>query len=324
MSAEAGPLSAGADVVVVGSYNASATLEVPRFPRPGETLVAERLEWGPGGKGANQAIGIRRLGISTLFIVSLGSDSLGTQARETLLSEGLPAEGLLTGNGPTGFAMILVDATGENTIAIAPGANAELTASTILGRFEATLRSCQAVVLQLECTLELASGIASWAHQAGKTIILNPAPARPIEQSMLSQVDVLTPNEGELRLLCKSLGFDTGPGTDVLAATLVEHGVGNVVVTLGRRGALWASPSGVEHFPAYSVDVLDTTGAGDAFTAGLVAALVSKQTMPAAIDQGCRAGSFCVTRRGVIDGLAGAEELSALASTVPRGSIAID
>lgn len=300
------------DVVVVGSYNASATLEVARFPGPGETLVAERLDWGPGGKGANQAVGIRRLGTSTLLVATLGPDPLGSQARERLIAEGLPAEGLLTGNNPTGLAMILVDRSGENTITIAPGANAELDAAATLERFSTSLRSCAAVVLQLECTVALASGIASWAHAAGKTVVLNPAPARPLERSMLAWIDVLTPNEGELRLLCESFGLDAHESTEALAASLVAMGVGHVVVTLGRAGALWASGTGVERFPAYPVDAVDTTGAGDAFTAGLVAGIISQKTMHSAIDQGCRAGAYCVTRRGVIDGLPRPEDLQVL------------
>jgi ribokinase len=303
----------GPDVVVIGSYNASVTLEVERFPRPGETLVAERIDWGPGGKGANQAIGIRRLGVPTLLVASLGPDPLGAQARETLLAERLPAEGLLSGRSPTGLAMILVDATGENIITIAPGANAELDAKSTLDRFGPALQSCRAVVLQLECPLALAATMANWAHEAGKTVILNPAPARPLEPTLLSCVDVLTPNEGELQLLCDHLGLaTTATRNETRAASLVELGVGNVVVTLGSRGALWASASGIEHFSSYPVDVVDTTGAGDAFTAGLVAGLVSEQTMRDAIDQGCRAGAFCVTRRGVIDGLARPEDLRAL------------
>lgn len=300
------------DVVVVGSYNASATLEVARFPGPGETLVAERLDWGPGGKGANQAVGICRLGISTLLVATLGSDPLGTQARARLIAEGLPAEGLLTGNNPTGLAMILVDPTGENTITIAPGANAELDAAGTLERFSTSLRSCKAVVLQLECSVALASGIASWARAAGKTVVLNPAPARPLERSMLEWIDVLTPNEGELRLLCEGLGLDAHERTEALAASLVAMGVGHVVVTLGRAGALWVSGAGIERFPAYHADAVDTTGAGDAFTAGLVAGITSQKPMRSAIDQGCRAGAYCVTRRGVIDGLPRPEDLRSL------------
>ena len=301
-----------ADLAVVGSYNAGLSVRSARLPAPGETVVGGRFENGPGGKGANQAIGARRLGTDVLFVTRIGADAFGDEARAVLIAEGLPERGITTDDrNPTGVALILVDEAGQNAISVAPGANLELRAPGVLRDFGDDLRGCRYLLMQLECTAELAAGLASWAHDAGIRAVLNPAPARPLPPEALAMFDIITPNEGELRTIAGSLGL-AGAGTAVLAEQLLGYGIGDVVVTLGGRGALWASAAGLRHFDAYPVDAVDTTGAGDAFSAGLVAALVRGEPMESAIDHGCRAGAFCVTRNGVIDGLGHPADLAAL------------
>jgi ribokinase len=301
-----------AELVVVGSYNAGLSVQSARLPAPGETVVGGRFENGPGGKGANQAIGARRLGTDVLFVTRIGADAFGDEARAVLIAEGLPERGITTDDrNPTGVALILVDEVGQNAISVAPGANLELRAPGVLRDFGDDLRGCRYLLMQLECTAELAAGLASWAHDAGIRAVLNPAPARPLPPEALAMFDIITPNEGELRTIAGSLGL-AGAGTAVLAEQLLGYGIGDVVVTLGGRGALWASAAGLRHFDAYPVDAVDTTGAGDAFSAGLVAALVRGEPMESAIDHGCRAGAFCVTRNGVIDGLGHPADLAAL------------
>jgi|HubBroStandDraft_2_1064218.scaffolds.fasta_scaffold56318_2 ribokinase len=292
-----------ADLVVAGSYNAALTVYSATLPAPGETVVGTRFEQGPGGKGANQAIGARRLGADVLFVTRLGADAFGDQARSILLAEGLPAHGITTDDqNPTGIALILVEDSGQNAISVAPGANASLSGPDVLGRFGPDLRGCKYLLMQLECRAELAVDLSSWARDAGCVSILNPAPVRPLPPGALASFDIITPNEGELQTLAASLGLAAGPA-DVLARQLLSYGVRDVVVTLGERGALWASAAGLRYFDAYPVRAIDTTGAGDAFNAGLAAALVRGEPMESAIDHGCRAGAFCVTRNGVIDGL---------------------
>jgi len=301
-----------ADLVVVGSYNAAMTVYSATLPAAGETVVGSRFERGPGGKGANQAIGARRLGTDVLFVTRLGADAFGAEARSVLLAEGLPGHGITTDDqSPTGIALIVVEDSGQNAIAVAPGANLQLGAADVLGRFGADLRGCQYLLMQLECRAELAVGLASWARDAGCVSILNPAPARPLPPAALASFDIITPNEGELQTLAASLGLAIGP-TDVLARQLLEFGVRDVVVTLAERGALWASAAGLEYVDAYPVGAIDTTGAGDAFNAGLAAALVRGEPMESAIDYGCRAGAFCVTRNGVIDGLGYPADMSGI------------
>lgn len=295
------------DILVVGSYNAGLTVYGPRLPSPGETVVCDGFDAGPGGKGANQAIGAKRLGANAAFVTKVGDDAFGREARATLLAEGLPEWGILVGQAPTGVAFILVDTTAENMIAIAPGANLELTTHDVLSLGERA-RSANIVLVQLECTAALATGIAAWARASGKRPILNPAPARDLTVKELSQFDIITPNETELRSLATCNGI-TGRDPMEQAAALVRAGVPNVVVTLGQNGALWLCAAGARHFPAYPVQAVDTTGAGDAFNAGLVAALGNGDPLGVAIDQGCRAGAFCVTRRGVINGLPHPDDL---------------
>jgi ribokinase len=301
-----------ADLVVVGSYNAAMSVYSARLPAPGETVVGDRFERGPGGKGANQAIGARRLGADVLFVTRLGRDAFGDEARSTLAAEGLPQHGItIDDHSPTGIALIFVDDSGQNAISVAPGANLELSGPAVRASFGAELRACKYLLMQLECTAELAVDLASQACGPGTRSILNPAPARPLPPEALASFDIVTPNEGELRMLAASLGI-AGGATDVLAQRLVEFGVRDVVVTLGEHGALWASAAGLRHFDAYPVDAIDTTGAGDAFNAGLAASLVRGESMELAIDHGCRAGAFCATRNGVIDGLGRPSDLAML------------
>jgi ribokinase len=302
-----------ADLVVVGSYNASMSVYSARLPAPGETVIGGRFETGPGGKGANQAIGARRLGTDVLFVTRLGDDAFGARARSVLLAEGLPERGITTDDqSPTGIALILVEDSGQNAISVAPGANLGLTGPGVLHGYGGDLRGCRYLLMQLECTAQLAVDLASAARASGTVSILNPAPARPLPIDALASFDIITPNEGELQTLARSLGL-AGTGTEAAARQLVARGVRDVVVTLGERGALWASAAGLRYFGAYPVAAIDTTGAGDAFNAGLAAALVRGEPMESAIDLGCRAGAFCVTRGGVIDGLGYPADLAKLA-----------
>ncbi len=299
-----------ADVVVVGAYNAGFSIYLSRLPLPGETVGDGRFDWGPGGKGTNQAIALRRLGIDACLVVKIGDDVFGERARRVLLDEGLPEWGISTGTKPTGVAFIMVQDDGENSIVVAPGANLELDAADVR-LLEAELASCRLVLVQLECRAELAVEVARWARQSGKTCLLNPAPARPLTASDLGNFDLITPNETELASLARELGLG-GSSLESQAMGLVERGVPDVVVTLGSDGALWASSAGTRHFAAYPAEVRDTTGAGDAFNAGLAAGIAEGLSMADAIDLGCRAGAYCVTREGVIDGLAAQATLDVL------------
>jgi ribokinase len=300
-----------APVLVAGSYNVGLTVYSDRLPAPGETVLGHRFEAGPGGKGANQAIGLARLGCPVAFATKVGDDVFGAEARQILLAEGIPPQGILVGQQPTGVALILVDSAGGNVISVAPGSNLELTADEVVASLGPEFDECGYVLCQLECRLELAVGLATQARPLGKQVILNPAPAQPLGPDELPLFDVLTPNEVELAYLAAGLGVKSD-SVEVQAKALVDCGVGTVVATLGGKGAVRVSETGIATFPAYPVAPVDVTGAGDAFTAGFVAALARGEEMDAAVDEGCRAGAFCVTRRGVIDGLGTREALDAI------------
>jgi ribokinase len=296
-------------VVVVGSYNVGFWVMGPSLPAPGQTVLGHTFGTGPGGKGSNQAIGLRRLGADVTFVVKLGNDRFADDARQLFGSEGLLGDGILEADTHTGTGLIMIDDDGANMISVASGANAFLTPEdldTLPGLFEGASH----LLCQLECPPELFAAAAVRAHAAGVATVLNPAPAVPLDDATLELVDLLTPNQTELAVLA-GLRTDDDDGIEAASRSLLERGVGRVLVTLGERGALLVESEGASAFAARSVRAVDTTGAGDAFNAGLVAGLAEGRALEDAIELGLRAGAYCVTRLGVVDGLATKEQLAA-------------
>jgi ribokinase len=291
-------------ILVAGSYNEDMTVVSQVLPRSGETVLGASFFAAPGGKGANQAIGAARLGADTTFLVKLGLDPFGDRAQRLFIDEGLPAHGILrTAAAPTGVALIMVDVDGANQISVAPGANGLLMGTDAL---DGLLRDVSVLLCQLECPPELFESLAHRLPSATK--ILNPAPARPLRDECFGAIDFLTPNESELASLT---GLAVTSDAEVRAASsvLIGKGVGNVIATLGANGALWTNGSQERHFPAPAVVAVDSTGAGDAFNAGLAAALALKWSVADAIELAVRCGAFCVTRTGALDGLPRLDDL---------------
>jgi len=296
-------------VVVVGSYNVGLTVVAPALPAPGQTVLGHTFDMGPGGKGSNQAIGARRLGADVMLVVKLGRDPFAQAALELFDREGLLGPGILETNGHTGVGLILVDDDGRNMIAVAPGANGQLVPGD-LDRMPDLFEGASHLLCQLECSPELFVGAAERARAAGATTILNPAPAVELSDPVLALVDILTPNQTELAAL-SGVAAEDEREIEAAARTLQARGVGEVVVTLGERGVVRVMPDGIETQPARNISARDTTGAGDAFNAGLVTGLSAGFSMTEATELGVRAGAFCVTRLGVIDGLPTREQLNA-------------
>jgi len=297
-------------VVVVGSYNVGLTVVAPAFPAPGQTVLGHTFDMGPGGKGSNQAIGARRLGADVSLVVKLGNDRFASDARELFAGEGLVGPGILRADTHTGVGLIFVDGDGRNMIAVAPGANGRLgpgDLDSVPDLFEGATH----LLCQLECPPSLFAAAARRARAAGVTTILNPAPAVPLEDEVLALAEVLTPNETELEVLAGTPVRDEAEA-EAAARTLLARGVGRVVVTLGDRGVLLVGDGAARRLPARAVRAVDTTGAGDAFNAGFAAGLSAGLTDEEALDLGIRAGAFCVTRLGVIDGLPTREQLDAV------------
>ena len=285
-----------ARVVVVGSANTDMTARVARLPKPGETVLGTGFESLPGGKGANQAVAAARLGASVTFIACVGADGLGDD-----MVLGLEAEGINTRyvvrdpDAPTGVALITVDeATGENVIVVASGANAKLSVG-LVDMAAALIREADVLVCQLESPLETVAAALKLARAAGRTTILNPAPAQALPDEMLSLVSALTPNETEAALLAG----DAALTPEAAARTLQARGVGQVAVTLGVAGVLLVSAGGATRIPGRAVaQAVDTTAAGDCFTGALAVALGEGKSLQEAAAFANAAAALSVTKSG--------------------------
>lgn len=287
-----------AKVVVVGSLNMDLVARAQRLPRPGETLAGDTFFTAAGGKGANQAVAVARLGASAAMIGCVGDDAYGLQLRNALEVEGIDCQGVVTCAGvSTGVAMITVDAASQNCIVIVPGGNGLLVPDAV-ARFDGLLQAAQVIICQLEVPLPTVAWTLARGRQLGKRVILNPAPATgPLPAEWFNHVDYLTPNESEAEALTGVAVHDQSSA--LLAGTrLLALGAGKVIITLGAQGALLVTPDGHQHYPAPVVKALDTTAAGDTFIGGFAAGLVQGLEEGEAIRFGQRAAALSVTRAG--------------------------
>ena len=273
------------------------TVRVPRIPSPGETALGRDFRITAGGKGANQAVAAARAGGTVVFVTSLGTDDFGDRALENLTREKIDVDLVRRVSGaPSGVALICVDDQGENSIAVAAGANGELGPEDVepLAR---VLGQGDVVVLQLEIPLQTVEAAARLAATREARLILNPAPARMLPDTLLSHVSLITPNEGEAEQLTGVDLSDEVALTRAVAA-LHERGVRNVVVTLGARGVFVSADGESELVPACRVNVVDTTAAGDVFNGSLAVALVEQRPLGVAVRFASAAAALSVTRMG--------------------------
>lgn len=287
-----------AKVVIVGSLNMDLVTRAPRLPRAGETLAGQSFVTVPGGKGANQAVAAARLGASVAMIGCVGDDAYGEQLRTALLAEGIDCQAVTRVSGEsTGVALIVVDDSSQNAIVIVAGGNGHVTAS-VVDSFDALLSGAEVIICQLEVPLDTVGHVLKRGHELGKTVILNPAPASgPLPAEWFAWIDYLIPNESEATALT-GLPVDSTASADAAASVLLKAGVSKVIVTLGEQGALFASASRSEHFPAPKVQPVDTTAAGDTFVGGFAAALADGKSESDAIRFGQVAAALSVTRSG--------------------------
>lgn len=295
-----------ARVVVVGSINMDLFALTPTLPRPGETVLGRRFWTTGGGKGANQAIAAARLGASTAMVGRLGRDPFGVDLRRRLADAGVDVTFVGEGEEHSGVAMITVDDGGENTIVVVAGANMALAAGEVAAA-AAAFAGAGAAVAQLEVRDEVLLAAAQLARQAGATFVLNAAPARQLPPD-LWPVDVLVVNRGEAVQLT---GVEADP--DALAAALLARTTRGVALTLGGAGVIVAvQGDGLHRLPAFPVRVVDTTGAGDAFTAGLTVRLAEGARLVEAARFGAACGAIAATRYGTQDAMPGRAEVEAL------------
>ncbi|MFF6800764.1 PfkB family carbohydrate kinase [Streptomyces sp. NPDC012616] len=298
------------DLLVVGSANADLVIDVERRPGAGETVLGGDLAVHPGGKGANQAVAAARLGARTALLARVGDDAHGRLLLDSQRAAGVDTVGVLVGGAPTGVALITVDPSGDNSIVVSPGANGRLTPADVqdAGRL---LRSSRVVSAQLEIPLETVVAVAA-SLEPGSLFVLNPSPPRPLPAVLLAACDTLIVNEHEAKVI---LGEERpGGAPEDWARTLLARGPKSVVVTLGSEGALVATAEGVARIASVKVDAVDTTGAGDSFTAALAWKLGTGSSLAEAAAYAARVGAVAVTRRGAQESFPTADEVEALAS----------
>jgi ribokinase len=317
-----GPL----DVLVIGSYNHDFCWRAERAPERGETVLGGAFTTAPGGKGFNQAVAAHRQGVATLFLGAIGDDALGEAARRVAGDAGLRAQWLVRAGVSTGAASIVVDANGDNRIVVASGANATLDAAAIEAQKD-LIGAARVLLVQLETPLEAVASALELARRRGVRTILNPAPMHAaIDPAALAHVDVLTPNETEFVQLIELAGAGTAREPAALADAQLHElcraiGVPTLVVTLGAAGAFvsHADPAHCADIaPWYriapeSVAAIDTTGAGDAFSGALAAALTIHQGRPFrdAVVHANRAAALSTERAGAADAMPTRAELEA-------------
>jgi ribokinase len=296
-------------ITVVGSYATGLTMKVERLPCTGETLLGTGYRVDYGGKGSNQAVGSARLGARVNFVARIGKDAFGDMALGLYRDEGIDvAHVKQTAGAPTGVGFIMVEAaSGNNCIVIDPGANELLTADDICS-CSAAFESTSVVLTQLEIPVAAAETSLRLGRARGAITILNPAPVRLLPPSILQLIDVLTPNQVEAKVLT-GRSPDAAIEPEELAHELIRRGVKQVVMTLGESGALIVTPSSSTHVPAVPMSAVDTTGAGDAFNAGLATALASGASLEAAVQLAVVTGGLAVTREGVIPALPSCDEV---------------
>jgi ribokinase len=288
---------AGERIVVVGSSNMDFVVRAPRLPLPGETMSGTDFKCLPGGKGANQAVAAARLGARVSLLGCVGADAFGDELRAGFVRDGIDVSCLhRLENVPTGVAFITVGDDGRNSIVLAPGANASLTAEHVRAA-EALIAGARVLVCQLEVPLETVAAAVEIAARNGIAVILNPAPAIPLDGALLGRVDFLVPNESEASVLVDSTVNDVDSARRA-AKALRERGPRHVIVTLGANGVWLTGAAGEFHQRAPTVNAVDTTAAGDTFIGGFAAGLAAGCDLRTAVVLGQRAAALCVTRFG--------------------------
>lgn len=287
-------------IVVVGSINVDLVAHVERIPARGETLSGWDFETHPGGKGANQATAVARLGYPVTMIGRVGSDSFGQELRLALSEAGVDTGSIGVIEGPTGTAMILVQPSGDNSIVVTPGANAWLTPEDLDARLE-LLRNAAIVLAQLEIPLATVKHLAGICAREHVPLMLDPAPAMHLPAAVWCNLAWITPNETEAQQLCSQASRVDGREPEATIQTLRQRGARNVALKLGRHGACLGLENGqCAQVPVFAVTPMDTTGAGDAFNGAFAVALARGEQARDAARFAAAAAAVSVTRRGAL------------------------
>ena len=283
-------------IIVAGSVNMDLVVRANRMPKEGESLIGSGFRMVPGGKGANQAVAAARLGSATHFVGRVGSDVFGTSLRENLASCGVNTDHLIEDDGPSGIAMIIVNEAGQNSIVVALGANGEVRPDD-LSKAADLFSDADFLLVQLEIPMDTVEAALDMAREAGVRSVLDAGPPRKLPLELLRKADIVSPNETETEALTGVEVTDLATAREA-AKKLLDGGVETVVLKLGEQGSFVATRDLEEHVPAYRVDAVDTTAAGDAFTAALAVALADGDDLVGAVRFAGAAGAVAVTRFG--------------------------
>ncbi|PMQ00860.1 MAG: ribokinase [Dictyoglomus sp. NZ13-RE01] len=297
-------------IVIVGSYNTDLMSKAPWLPKPGETVLGGPFKMGPGGKGSNQAVCAARLGAEVYFVGCIGKDYFGEVARNNFLNENINIDYLkITDKTHTGIALIMVDdKTGENMIVVAPGANMEVDRG-LVEKAKDIILGADVVLLQLEIPVETVAYTIDLVSKKEKPLsILNPAPGRKLDKKIWKKVDLITPNRSELELITE-MKIESIEDAEKAAREIISSGVKEVVVTLGKDGALVVNEEGSTYVPSFKVEVVDTTGAGDAFNGGLAVALAEGKDLISAVYFANAVAALNVTKIGTAPAMPYREEV---------------
>lgn len=306
-------------IAIVGSYGAGLTMQISRWPALGETLSGGNFDNGPGGKGSNQAVGASRLGAEVTLLTAVGTDSFGRDAHALWASEGINAEHVVDTDTPTMVAFILVEPSGDNRIVIAPGALEDLTVDHVEA-FRDVIAQADLCLVSMEIPVDIAVAALRVAKEVGTTSVLNPAPASPLPDEAWDYIDVLTPNQTEGRILM-GLEPDAPLDHEQVLHALRQRTAARIVLTLGKDGAMVDDGEQVLHVPAFTPrHIVDSTGAGDSFSAALSVGLCQGKSLVDAVRMGAAAGAHAVTILGVIPSLPYVDDLERiLADEVEKG-----
>ena len=284
-------------ILVLGSSNTDMIIKLDRIPRPGETILGGEFATAPGGKGANQAVGAARAGGQVMFVARVGRDIFGEQAVAGFVRDGIAVDYVFRDPAaPSGVALIFVAKDGENSIAVASGANAKLSPADVK-KARPAFTDASVLLMQLETPLTTVQAAAELAAQRGLRVILNPAPARPLPDELLRLVSILTPNETEAELLT-GIAVKNDSSAVQAAGKLLARGVQTVILTLGARGAFIATKESSQLVPSFKVKPVDTTAAGDIFNGALAVALAEDKSLPDAVRFANAAAALSVTMLG--------------------------
>lgn len=302
-------------ILVIGSFMMDLVVRTPRAPENGETIIGESFSRFPGGKGANQAVAASRLGEKVTMVGKVGTDQFGDEAIQTLKQEGVDTQFILRDHEhSTGVGAVTLDKDGGNRIIVVPGANLTYTARD-LNKIKELIRGSQILIVQLEMDFAMIEAAVSYASTCQVPVILNPAPAQQLSETLLKQVTYLTPNETEAEILT-GIRVVTPKDAERAGQVLLEQGVEHVIVTLAEKGALIVNKAGTAYVPGFPVQPLDTVAAGDAFNGALAVGVKSGKPLVDVVKYANAVGALAVMKEGAIPSLPTGKDVEAFLSRV--------